>query len=280
MTLDMVVTGIIYLVAIFVLFIIGKFVYDKTNPRFNLKYELVEKDNFAMALAVVGYYFGLVMALGGVLLGDSSGWINDLIDIFMYGLLAIVLLNISVFINDKVILYKFDNIKEIIDDKNPGTGIVEAGNHIANGLILYGALSGEGGIVTALAFWFLGQIVLVLITWIYNLMTPYDLHKEIEKDNTAVGIAFSGALIAIGNIIRIGIAGDFISWQENLTTFALFVVFGVVLMPILRLATDKILLPGRKLTDELVNQEKANLGAGAIEAFSYIAASFMLGWVV
>ena len=77
MTLDLVVTGLIYLIAIFVIFLIGKLIYDKTNPKFDLKHELVEKDNFAMALAVVGYYFGLVIALGGVLLGDSSGWIND-----------------------------------------------------------------------------------------------------------------------------------------------------------------------------------------------------------
>ena len=233
-----------------------------------------------LALAVVGYYFGLVIALGGVLSSDSEGLVVDLIDIFLYGLIAIVLLNVSIWINDKVILRNFDNVKEIIDDQNPGTGIVEGANHIAVGMIMYGAMSGEGDVVTGATFWILGQIVLIIAGMVYARILPFDLHAEIEKDNFAVGIAFAGVLVAIGNVIRIGAAGDFVSWYVNLTTFGGFVLFGLVMLPVVRFVTDKLLLPGENLSDELVNQEKPNVGAAAIEAFSYIGASFLLGWVV
>ncbi len=281
MTLDEVITGIIYLIAVFILFYLGKFVYDKLNRQFVLREELVKKDNFALALSVFGYYFGLVIALGGVLSGESAGWIDDLFDIFYFGIISIILLNISIFINNKVILSKFDNIKEIIEDRNAGTGIVEAGNHIAMGLIVYGAMSGDtGDLITAGAFWLLGQFVLIVAGAVYNWITPFDIHEQIEKDNVAVGVAFAGALIAIGNVIRIGASGDFISWQENLSTFFGFVAFGLIMLPIVRLATDKILLPGEKLTDELVRQDKPNIGAAVIEAMAYISASFLLGWVV
>ncbi|RMF61498.1 MAG: DUF350 domain-containing protein [Calditrichaeota bacterium] len=281
MTLDNVITGIIYLLSVFILFFLGKLVYDKLNRRFVLKEELVKKDNLALSLAVFGYYLGLVIALGGVLSGESAGFVEDLFDIFFYGIISIILLNISIFINDKVILRKFDNVKEIIEDRNAGTGIVEAANHIAVGLIIYGAMSGDtGDLITAAVFWILGQLVLILAGLFYNWITPYDIHEQIEKDNVAVGVAFAGALIAIGNVIRIGAEGDFISWQYNLSTFFGFVVFGLIMLPFVRLATDKILLPGEKLTDELVHQQNPNIGAGVIEAMSYIAASFLLGWVV
>lgn len=280
MTIDQVVTAIIYLVSVFILFLIGKFVYDKINSKFVLQVELLEKDNFAVAIAVIGYYLGLVFALGGILSGPATYWVNDLIDIFFYGIIAIILLNLSAFINDKIILYKFDNTKEIVQDRNVGTGAIEAGNHIAVGLIIYGAISGEGDLVTASVFWILGQLVLIVASFIYNLITPFDVHAEIEKDNAAVGVAFAGMLIAIGNVIRIGIAGDFVSWSVNLGQFAGFVVFGLIMLPVVRYATDKLLLPGERLTKELVQQETPNVGAGAIEAFSYIAASFLLGWVV
>jgi uncharacterized membrane protein YjfL (UPF0719 family) len=281
MSLDQIIHGLFYLVSIFIIFIIGKFVYDKLNPRFKLKEELISKDNFAVALTIIGYYLGLVFVIGGTLIGPSSGLVEDIIDIFFYGILAIILLNIAGILVDKIILYKFDNVKEIIDDQNAGTGIIEAANYIANGLILYGAISGEGGdLVTALSFWLLGQVVLIVICMFYNLITPFDVHEHIEKDNVAVGVAFAGVVIAFGNIIRIGLEGDFISWQQNLTEFFGFIIFGIILLPLLRLATDKILLPGRKLTDELINQEKPNVGAGVIEAFSYIAASFIIGWII
>ncbi len=279
--IDQIITGIIYLVSVFILLFIGKWVYNRLNPRFNLKEELVKKDNFALALAVAGYMLGLILAIGGILEGPSAGWIEDLYDIFFFGIISIALLNISIVLNDKIMLYKFDNMKEIIDDKNEGTGIVEAANHIAVGLIIFGAVSGEGGdLVTLIIFWITGQAVLILAGFIYNLFTSFDIHEHIEKDNVAVGVAFAGYMIATGNIIRIALSGNFISWQENFTTFAVFVIFGLIMLPIIRLITDKILLPGEKLTDELINQEKPNIGAAAIEACAYIGASFLIGWVI
>jgi uncharacterized membrane protein YjfL (UPF0719 family) len=281
MSIDQIITALIYLVGVFFIFFVGKWVYDKLNRKFALREELLEKDNFALSLAVTGYYLGMIFALGGILMGPSAGLVDDLIDILFYGLISIILLNLSNVINNKVILYKFDNVKEIIKDRNAGTGIIEAANHIAIGLIIYGAISGEGGdLITAAVFWILGQIFLILAGLIYNWITPFDIHEQIENDNVAVGVAFAGMLIALGNIIRIGASGDFVSWQVNLTQFLGFVIFGLILLPVIRLITDKILLPGARLTDELASQENPNVGAGVIEAFSYIAASFLIGWVL
>lgn len=281
MTLDQIVTSLIYLAGTFALFFIGKFVYDRVNRRFDLNEQLVKQDNLACAIAVAGYYLGLVFALGGVLEGPAGFWLSDLFDIFFYGLTAIILLNVSSFLNNKIILYKFDNVKEIIEDRNVGTGVIEAANHIAMGLIIYGAISGEDGdLVTAATFWLLGQITLIIASFAYNLITPFDVHEEIEKDNVAVGVAFAGMLIALGNIVRIGIEGDFVSWQENFQRFLAFAIFGLIMLPVLRAITDRVLLPGESLTKELVHQEKPNVGAGTIEALAYIAGSMLLGWVV
>ena len=281
MTLDQIVSALVYLAAAFVLFFLGKWVYDKLNRHFTLKEELLERDNFALALAVTGYYLGLILAIGGVLVGPSHGIVDDLFDIFFFGIIAIVLLNLSILINDKVILYRFNNEKEIIQDQNAGTGVIEMANHIAMGLIISGAISGEGGdLITAGIFWLAGQIVLIIAVKLYNFITPFDVYTEIEKNNVAVGVAVAGILIGIGNVIRAGVSGDFISWGYNFSVFAGFVVFGLVMLPVVRFITDKILLPGEKLTDELVHQEKPNVGAAVIEAFAYVAASMLITWVL
>ncbi|MFQ5585123.1 MAG: DUF350 domain-containing protein, partial [Calditrichia bacterium] len=131
MSLNQVISALIYLISVLILFFIGKFVYDKLNRRFDLRVELVEKDNFALAIAVAGYYLGLVFTIGGVLLGPTFGILEDLFDIFFYGIAAIILMNISAVINDKIIMRKFDNVKEIIEDRNVGTGVIVGANHIA-----------------------------------------------------------------------------------------------------------------------------------------------------
>ncbi len=279
--IDILVTGLVYLGAVLLLFLLGKLLYDRLHPSFSLREELFEHDNFAMSLAMVGYYFGLVLALGGVLAGESVSLSSDLFDIFYFGLLILVLLNLSVWINDKIIFSRFDIEKELIRDRNAGTGAIEAGSRIASGLIIAGALSAEEvDLVTAIAFWVLGQLALVLAVRVYDWITAFDLHAEIERDNVAVGVATAGLLVAVGNIVRLSLSGELGTWQEDLTSFAVYVGIGLVMLPVMRIITDRLMVPGVKLNDELVGQERPNVGAGVIEAFSYVAASMLIGWAI
>ena len=277
MSVDQIWTGFIYLAVVLVLLVVGKLVYDGLHRRFVLRTELVEKDNLAVALAVAGYYLGLVIVLGGVVSGPASfSLVDDVIGLVIFGLLGIVLLNLSAWINDKVVFSKFDNEKEIVEDRNAGMGAIEGGNYIAVGLITAGAMSGEGGVLPGLVFWVSGLVALIVAGLLYDKITSYDLHDQIEKDNVAVGVAFAGVLIGFGNIIRLAGAGDFVTWNESLTEFGYYTLVGLILLPLVRFFADKVLLPGASLTDELV-QERPNLGAGVIEAVSYLGASMLIG---
>ena len=275
--------AIVYITVAFVFFFLGKVVYQLVHRSVSVKEELVKKDNLAFSLAHVGYFIGLLLAIGSAIVGPSKGLVTDVIEISIYGALAIVLLNISIIVTDKILLRNFSVKKEIIEDQNAGTGIIEGANSIASGLIIFGAVSGESdqfvtGIVSAVVFWALGQAALLLTSAIYNLITPYDIHEHIEKDNVAVGIGFAGAIIAMGNLIRFGLQGDFDGWLITLSEAGLEIVVGLILLPVMRYLTDKILLPGEKLTDEIINQEHPNIGAAIIEAFAYVGGSVLITW--
>lgn len=277
MSVEQIGTGFIYLAVVLGLLVLGKWLYDALHRRFVLRTELVEKDNLAVALAVSGYYLGLVIVLGGVVSGPASfSVVDDVIGLVIFGLLGIVLLNLSAWVNDIVIFSKFDNEREIVEDRNSGMGAVEGGNYVAVGLITAGAMSGEGGLVPGLVYWFAGLAALVVAGLLYDKITSYDLHDEIEKDNAAVGVAFAGVLIGFGNIIRLAGDGDFVSWNESMAEFGYYTVVGLILLPLVRLFADKVLLPGASLSDELV-KTKPNLGAGVLEAVSYLAASMLIG---
>lgn len=279
--LDKLLTGIVLIASFYLLFVIGKLVHSLLHREYDLTHELVEKDNPAVALALTGYYFGLVLAIGGALVGPSNGIYEDIIDLFIYGLLSIILLNISWFLCDKLILHSFKISDELIRDQNQGTGAVSFGMSVATGLLIYGSVSGEGGnIFTATAFWGIGQIVLIVAAIVYSRLTPYDVHDQIEKDNVAAGVSFAGVLIATGLVVGPAAQSDFVSWKEDIVGYLLVVLAGLVLLPLIRFLTDKILLPRVSLADEIANQETPNAGAAYIEAFSYIAASFAIYWCV
>ena len=280
MTLDTLITGLILIVAFFVMFFIGKVINDVLHREYNLTDELVQKDNPALALSVTGYYAGLVLAIGGSLVGPTHGIVNDLIDLCIYGLLGIVLLNISWFVCDRAILYKFKVSDELIRDQNIGTGAVVAGMSIGSGFIIFGSLQGQGGLLSAVVFWLIGQVVLIVAGLLYEKITPYSVHEQIEKDNVAAGVSFGGVLVAMGVIVGLAAESDFYSWGESLGAYVAYTVLGLVLLPVIRWLTDKVLLPTVKLSDEIAAQEKPNLGAAYIEAFAYIAAAFIIYWCV
>ncbi|MCX7822306.1 MAG: DUF350 domain-containing protein [Syntrophobacterales bacterium] len=263
-----------------ILLSMGRAVFTLMYPRCNVKEELVDKDNPAMAIVFGGYVLGIALAIGGSLVGPSLTVRLAFYDLLIYGPLGIGLMFCSHLIAKKIILHPFDMTKEIVEDRNCGTGIIIAANHIAMGLIVYGAIAGEGNIFTAFVFWFLGQLALVIATLFYRRILPFDLHQEVERDNVAVGIAFAGVLIATGNIVRFAIQGNFLSWERDLLFFALVMGLGVIFMPIARMLVEKVMLSGRKLMDELVRQDKPNIGAAIIEAMIYVALSFLVGWSV
>jgi uncharacterized membrane protein YjfL (UPF0719 family) len=279
--LDRLLTAIIYLILFYVLFFIGKLVHRLLHREYDLSVELVEKDNPAVAIALTGYYIGMVFAIGGAIVGPSYGLVMDMIYLGIYGLVGIVLLNISWFLCDLAILNRFKISDELIRDRNCGTAVISFGMSLASGLIIFGSMSGEGGgMLSALAFWAVGQFILVVAARVYAAIIPYDVHAEIEKDNVAAGVGFAGALIGIGIVVGLAAQHEFQSWAESLGAYVVIALAGLILLPAIRFLTDLVLIPNVKLTDEIASQETPNVGAAYIEAFSYIAASLVLLWCI
>jgi uncharacterized membrane protein YjfL (UPF0719 family) len=197
-----------------------------------------------------------------------------------YGATVILFMLAGAWIGDRLILRCFQCDREIIQDRNVGAAAVEAGNHIANGLILSAALAGDsGGWLVALVCWLIGLGVLVLVSIVYPRVAKYDVFGEIQKrNNPAAGVALAGLLIATGNIVRVAFAAEFENWVVSFTQYGLTLLFCLVSLVVIRWVADLILVPGVKISDEIVQQEIPNLGAGLIEAFAYIAASFLIAW--
>lgn len=276
-----------YTVLSLLFLIISRKVYQLLHKEVDMNYELVEKDNFAFAFANVGYLSGIVIALGGALTGGTSGnLLNDIIDFSLYTFISIILLNLSIILNDFLILRRMNLKHELVEDQNVGVGVLEAAISVATGLIIYGAVSGDSthdvmnGFFTTVIFWAIGMLLFVISTVVYNAILNYNLLDEIKKNNFAVGVAYSGVIISIANLVRHGIQGDFISWEVSGYSILYNSIIALAVLPIVRLIADKLLLPGQKLTDELVNQEKPNVGAGLVEAFAYVGCSILLDWTL
>jgi len=260
---------------------IGKFIRDLLT-RYKIDEELTGKNNGAVGIEMAGYYIGLAIAIAGVL--TSSGSISlssELLYVCLYSVIAIIFMSIAAFVNESLILYKFDNQKELVEDQNSGTGATMAGSYIATGFIINASVSGEltgkwwEGLLACLVFFVLGQGVLIIAGLWYQMITKYDIHKVIGEDNNvAAGIGFGGFLAAIGYVVRSAMLGESLSWSIDLVAFVIYVVIALILLTIGKFITDIVFLPKAKMDEEIGVQK--NIGAAFISLAIYAAISILV----
>ena len=281
--------GLVYVAIGIGVLVIGKLVQDLLTP-YKINDQLRTKDNVALGLSITGYYVGIVILFLGAVyqdfspivaegLGFTTDYWQDVLRVFLTSLAGIAALNLARIAVDRLVLHKFSTERKIIDDQNAGTGAVEAGVYIATALVIAGSVSGEGGgPETSLAFAALGLLVLVLYTLFYELTTSFNIHDEIDRNNTAVGVALAGNLVAIGIVVLKAVAGDFVNWEEALAAFIIFAAFGFGLLLAMRLVVDLLIFPRVKVADELAKDR--NLGVALIESAVVVSASLILFFAV
>jgi len=266
--------AVVYLALTLLLFWIGKKVYDLLTP-FKIDHELTTNDNKALAVSFSGYLSAIGIIIWGVIDSPSTNFVTDIIEVVIWSIVGILLLNFARIINDKFLLSKFDNTKEIITDKNVGTGAVEFGAYVGTAFIIKSVVEGESSgnigfeIGTTLIFFFCGQLAFILFAKIYQAITTYDLHEEIEKDNIAAGTSFGLSLVAIGLLLS-----DAITRSDSLVYFAIWFVVGSVLLIIARFITDKVIFPHHKIDDEI--KKDRNWGVSIIEGVIAITVVLLL----
>jgi len=274
--------SLVYLATMLGIFVLGKWVYDLLTP-YNLTEQLVEADNRAIALSFSGYLLGLGIILEGVVSQESTAitgsarrdLLLDISDTVLWGVIGIVLLQLARWINDKFLLSTFSNTKELVEDQNVGTGAVEFGSFVGSALIIRALLQGEddgifAAIVETVAYFLVAQVIFVLFGKVYQMVTRYDVHKEIEQDNAAAGVSLGLSLIAVALL-----TASYLSRYQSLLGLALWFVIGTALLLGCRYLVDKLLLPGR-LLDEEVGTDR-NWGAALIEGGSAIALAALIG---
>ena len=281
--------GLVYVALGLGILTLGKLLRDLVTP-YRIDEEVTKKDNLAVSLRLSGYFLGIILVFLGALyqpllvtsvdgLGFDREFGEDVLEVFLYSLAGIVALNVVRVLVNRLVLYKFDIEKQIVEGQNVGAGAVEFGTYIATGLLIGGAASGDGGgPETALAFFGLGLVVLILFALFYQLTTPFDIHTEIEAKNPAVGIALGGNLIAMGLVTFKAVFGNFDGWSEAIASFVTFAVLGFVLLYVLRLLIDFLLFPKVKISNELAVDR--NVGVAFIEGAVVISASLILFFAI
>ena len=257
-----VVQSIIYLAVSCIMLFLSKFMFDKFSL---FKPEKEVKDgNYTAIIAFCGYMIGMAFILVGAFVGPGAKSFRlDLIMYMAYAIVGIILMTLSGFVTRKIMLNRFDNAKELLQDKNIGTAAVYFGFYVAHGLIIAACVNGEvGGILSSVFYYILSVCFMFIFLRIYDWLTPYSIHDELENDNYAVGIALAGNIIAIGIILMKATLGDVAGWKSSLITFFIDLSAILLMLPTVRFILGNFIVKVIDINKEI---KKNNVAAGLIE---------------
>jgi len=242
---------------------------------------LTQRDNAGIGIALAGYLFGVIMIVTDVLSGPGhSDWIKDAMWVGIYGIGGILFLIFVSTIELRWILSK-DALKACREG-NTAAGIAIAASYIATSQVIAATVSGEGTggtFVTAIVFFLVGQITLLIFTALFRILTAYKDTEEILNGNIAAALSYAGVMIAVSIIVSNSIRGDFTDYETSLKDFGFAMIGVVALYPIRQFLVQGVLL-GAGFTlyggalDNEISRDK-NVSAGAIEAMTYVASAIL-----
>lgn len=257
----------------------------------NMTEVITKQDKTAVGIALSGFLFGVVQITSEVLAGE--GHTSLLVDaglVALWGLSGIMLLALLSLFGFKL-FHGVDYTEEVQKD-NVAVGIVAAARFIATSSVIAAAVSGEntgesevalsegGAALASFVFFLIGQLTLIVVTWLFRFLTAYDDAKELASGNIAAALSYSGLMIGVSIAIHKGIKGEFIGYVAGLLAYAKSMLIVLAFYPIRQFLVQGILVGGSfslygGTLDEEISRDR-NIAAGAIEAAAYIATALLI----
>jgi uncharacterized membrane protein YjfL (UPF0719 family) len=234
------------------------------------------------AAEIFGVFLIASSAAAGCARGESlladAGWIAA------FGVTAVALLEVAGLMGLR--LYVKGQLPAEIAADNAAAGLVAMGHVLATGIIaaslFYGVDLGELGV--SLVFFVIAQASLHGLVWLFRRLTAYDDAEEVLDRNLAAALAHAGLTVALAIVIGHAADGPYLGFLDSLLAYGGALLVGLAFYPVRQLLVQCVILGARPslrggALDRAIG-EAHDIGAGALEAATYVATAFMVGAIV
>ena len=229
--------------------------------------EILERNNPALGVRYASFAIAIVFALLGTF--DRAQGDAGLVDFAAHALVAILLIYLSGFLNEWLILHHFNNDREVIAEQNIAVAVVEGGTYLASAFVIGGAFyDWEAGIFLALIWFLIGQALLVVLASLYRVFSA-DADAQLDDHNLAVGFSLGSFLLSGGIVCGAVISGPSRGWQHDLVTVAVYLLGWIVLMTLAHLISEALIFRKSRMGDEVTKER--NLAAALFKAVIFLS---------
>lgn len=259
---------------------VAKFARDQLLKRrgYRVNDLVVGQRSLGAAISQGGYLVGISLGFLGAIsfAGQATSFVAMVGHVALFGLVAIILQLVADQTSDRLLFRGLAAPSGAAGDTNVSHAVGKAAVSMATGLVLRGAMSDPtAGVVACLAWFAVGQAIMVAAVLFYCRLTPYDDMAEIKRDNLAASFPIAGILLALGLVIEAAVAtkGDG-TMIETVLHVGKFLGIGLVLVYVFRVIASYVLLPKTKLATAIVDQR--SVAAGLQEGVSFLLVSLIV----
>jgi len=234
--------------------------YDPVN-------EILLRNNSALGIRYAFYVIAVVFALLGIF--DRAQGDSGVVEFALHALLAALLIHLSRYLNDWLILYDFNNNREVIQEQNVAVSIVEGATYLASAYVISGAFyDWESGLWIAVIWFSIGQLLLIVLALLYRAVTR-GVAGALDNQNTAIGISLGGFLLSGGIVCGAVISGPSRGWQHDFVVVITYILIWLALMFIAHFLSELLVFRSSRLSDEIMQQR--NIAAALFKGVMFLA---------
>jgi uncharacterized membrane protein YjfL (UPF0719 family) len=173
-------------------------------------------------------------------------------------------------------------LKSEVERGNIASGLAAGAHYVATGIITSRALAGHSlkELGLSVGFFVLAQLTLHLFVVLFRALTTYDDAEQIQGENLAAALSYSGVTVAIALVIARALDGEFEGWVVSLRGYAAVLGFLFAFYPVRQLLVQTLLL-GAPLSlrggrlDHGIAADR-NEGMAALEAGTYLSTAMAI----
>lgn len=230
---------------------------------------LTVNDHQAAAIDLCAYLFAIVFTLLDSFKIEGESLLRQSSEMAYSGLTALLCFGIGQLLIDIVFFWGLNPVKEINQNNNIAVATARGAALIAVSLMVRSLIAHPQPWEELMIWGTVGLSAVLILGFIFQLVTPYDDLEEIRQGNLAAAFPLGGAWLAAGFTVETALFGESVNLVDDLIAVGLYLLFASLALILIRLICQKIILRGVDLNNEITQDR--NYGVGLFEATLYIS---------
>jgi uncharacterized membrane protein YjfL (UPF0719 family) len=229
------------------------------------------------AAEVFGVFLTASRVVRDCVLGDSLT--TDATWTAVFGIAALAAFELCAWLGVRA--FAAGAIARAVGGDNTAAALLAAGHVAATGILAGNLFVGTSwqDLGIALAFFAIAQLSLHVLMFCFRRLTAYDDMREVLGGNVAAALSHAGLGVALALLIAHAADGEYRGFAVSLRAYAVALAEGLLIYPLRQAIVQTVILGARPslFGGELDRAiaERRDLGTGALEAATYVAAALL-----